>query len=343
MKKFHGAVPRTIEFSTSDGLDRHLQAQHESAMYSCTAVGCFKGTSATKFQKTETLTQHIKESHGPGVMFSCPSKTCTFEPSKLDDVAIHAHWMHTTNPSKIAARGWRHRLHDATIDAMINAASWNYFRCPIWNCRKFVSGGHRKVNAHLLAHLPIELEKVQDELASDGYEIRYAPIDIAIDISAPHTISIHIKCPACGVRCEDETSFRDHFEAIHMIAKSLGVLEHFKTWKEDVTSCSTNYFVKELSSRPCWLERVANPESYKLRASCDTSLKCSYPTCSFALSKEETSHPSFLRPANEIVQELWSHRIKILRHFPQFITYLMFNEQYLELESIESSTQGKWD
>jgi hypothetical protein len=189
--------PRTITFPTSDGLDKHLREEHRSAMYSCTAIGCFKGTSAPKFQKPETLTQHIKESHKPDTVFSCPIETCAFEPSKLDGVAIHAYWMHSRN------YGW---LEDTrVVSAVTNAATWMYFKCPVWNCRKLVSGDHKKISAHLLAHSPVVLDQVQSKLAADGYELSPIPITGQPENSLPHMSSIWIKCPACETRCENDT------------------------------------------------------------------------------------------------------------------------------------------
>jgi hypothetical protein len=325
---YWGVVPQTIEFSTSDELDKHLQTEHKSAMYNCNAVGCFKEESAPKFQKAETLTQHIKESHEPGVMFSCPVKTCAIEPSKLDDVAIHVHWAHSEQPSE-PSHSHKTLLKRDCMEAiaLINAATWRYFRCPIWNCRKFVSGGHKKVSAHLLAHLPIELEDVRDELARDGYQIDSVPDSLPLRPDTLRTSSVQIKCPACEVRCENDAEFRRHLEASHMIARSPGVLEHFRTWREDVTSCSTERDIKKLSSLPCWLE---GDERYMVKISC--RVKCSYSTCSFSLEEREETHPTFLRPANEVTIDLWLHRIKILRHYPDFITHPMFQEQYPELE-----------
>jgi hypothetical protein len=331
--------PRKVTFPTSDELDKHLQAEHDSAMYSCTAVGCFKGTSAPKFQKPETLTQHIKESHNPDTIFSCPVKTCTFEPSGLDDVAIHVHWVHTTNPSEPfqPRRFERSDRYCKEPRGFINAATWKYFRCPIWNCRKFVSGGHEKVSAHLLAHLPIELDNVRDELAFDGYEIHNAHSLVALSTGTLRASSVQIKCPACEVRCESDVKFRHHIETNHMLAKSPGMREHFETWRADVLSWSLPEKIKHTSRRPCWLNRHTRLDGHgsadNLVSYSYDSRQCSYAACSFVLeSKEKRSHPSFLRSAKEIATGLWTHRAEILRHYPQFITCPMFQEQQPELE-----------
>jgi hypothetical protein len=151
--------------------------------------------------------------------------------------------------------------------------------------------------------------------------------DIVTSTGPPHITSIQIKCPACEVRCEDDTGLRHHIEAAHMLARSQGTLEHFKTWREDVTSWSYKPSVKEIFNRPCWLERG---EWYMLKQ--PHRVKCSYSTCSFSLERGGENHPNFLRPANEITIDLWSHRIKILRHYPDFIAYPMFQEQHPELE-----------
>jgi hypothetical protein len=318
-----GAVPRTIEFPTSDGLDKHLHAEHRSLMYSCNAVGCFKGTSAPKFQKSETLTQHIKESHKPNALFSCPVRICSFEPSKLDDIAIHAYWVHRDLPSRVYPRISQRKDHNASVDAVINAASWQYFRCPIWNCRKFISSGHKKVSAHLLAHLPILSESVQDKLANDGYEIHFAPSDVTPSAAARHTISIQIRCPACEVRCKNDAGFRQHIETAHMLARIPGMLEHFEQWRENVLSWSTKEYHDQIFHRPCWLERGGVRSDF---SSGREAQKCSYSTCTF-IWEEGRCHPSFLRPVEEIDTDLWLHRIEILRHYPQFITYPMFEFQ----------------
>jgi hypothetical protein len=317
-------------FPTSDGLDEHLQSKHKSAMYSCTAVGCFKGTSARKFQKSETLTQHIKESHKSDTVFSCVIKTCSFEPSELDDLAIHAHWMHTDLPSELDARELQRPDHDASVDAVINAATWNYFRCPIWNCRKFVSGGYKKVSAHLLAHLPVELEIVQDRLAIDGYEIYRDVI---------HTASVQIKCPACDVRCEDDTKFKHHLETAHILARSPGTLEHFEQWTKDVLSWGPKRYAERVSRRPCWLNRIPVHKygwpSRFIHVDRDhkKSYKCSHLMCSYSWKGVRESHPSFLRPVGEIVATLSPHRIQILRHHPDFITSPIFQEQHSEFDA----------
>jgi hypothetical protein len=294
-------------------------------MYSCNAVGCFKGKSAPKFQKPETLTQHIKESHNSDTIYACPIKSCNFEPSKLDHIAIHAHWMHTKTPSKVGARGLRLQDHDASVDAVINAASWKYFRCPVWNCRKFVSGGHKKVSAHLLAHLPIELENVRDELAFDGYEIHNVHGLVALSTDTFRASSVKIKCPACEVRCESDVNFRHHIEANYMLARSLGMREHFETWRADVISWTIQVYIEHVSHRPCWLDRGIHIRE-RLFGPGREPLKCSYSTCSFHLRPGTEQHPSFLRPAEEIVTDLWLHRKRILRHYPQFITHPMFQE-----------------
>jgi hypothetical protein len=303
-------------------------------MYSCTAVGCFKGTSAPKFQKSETLTQHIKESHEPDTIFSCPVQTCTFEPSKLDDVAVHVHWAHSRDPSEPSQSFlWKSDCKEAS--GFINAATWNYLRCPIWNCRKFVSGGHKRVSAHLLAHLPIALESVQDKLASDGYEILFGPNEVTLSAGAHYAISVQIRCPACKVRCENDTKLREHIETVHMLSRLPGMLEHFGKWREAILSWTTKLYADQILSCPCWLE----PESRQCWLAIRSDFrfgrkarKCSYSTCTF-IWEERGCHPSFWRPAEEIAKDLWLHRVEILRHYPQFITHTMFREQHAESES----------
>jgi hypothetical protein len=305
-------------------------------MYSCTAVGCFKGTSTPKFQKTETLTQHIKESHKPDTVFSCPVRTCPFEPSKLDDLVIHAHWMHTSNPSELLYQtrfqdGWKE------VSSFVNAASWKYFRCPIWDCRKFVSGGYEKVSAHLLAHSRVQLESGKDGLANGGYEIQFAPYVSRWSPGHPHGSSVQIRCPTCGVLSKDDAKFRHHIETSHMLAKSPGMLEHFETWRKDIISqCRKGYMAANhnVEDRPCWL---AQEIYYAGLARIDIlsygeTVKCSYSTCSFDLKGTMNSHPSFLHPDSDLATDLWEHRVEILRHHPQFITHPMFQEPHHELE-----------
>jgi hypothetical protein len=322
--KYYHMVPQTVKFPTSDGLDKHLQTKHNRAMYSCTAVGCYKGTSAPKFQRSETLTQHIKESHNPDTIFSCPVKTCTFDPSKLDDVAIHAHWMHTNYPTE-PYRNINFQSGCKEVVSFMNAATWRYFRCPVWDCRKFVSGGHEKVSAHLLAHFQIQLEGVQDELANDGYEIQFLSDVIGLSTDHPNKSSVQIKCPACGVLSEDDTKFRHHLETSHMLAKSPGMREHFETWRKDIMSGCREDLISELSRCPCWLTRERYSIGFDRLDILDKGQKCSYSTCSF-YGCRHNSHPSFVRPTEEIAKDLWLHRVEILRHYPQFITHPMFEE-----------------
>lgn len=317
-------------FSSTDELDKHLQTQHHSAMYSCTAVGCCKRTSAPKYQKSETLTQHIKESHTHDTIYLCPVKTCTFTPSRIDDLAIHAHWEHTKHPSQLCYRDASSSDNSVSVASIINAATWMYFRCPIWSCRKLFSGGHKKVSAHLLAHFPTELLKVQDALAIDGYQLRsnlevLRPGDVSCQ-----DISVHIKCPACKVLCENEKVFKHHIEADHMIEDSPEALQHFDTWREDVISDSLKDNVELVSSRPCWLDRHIYPRLGKseiLLRSRVTSLKCTHSTCLFELIPGQKGHSSFLRSAESIATTLWPHRVQILRHYPQFLTYTMLQKQ----------------
>jgi hypothetical protein len=329
--KYYHMVPQTVKFPTSDGLDKHLQTKHNRAMYSCTAVGCYKGTSAPKFQRSETLTQHIKESHNPDTFYTCPIKTCNLKPSKLDDVALHTHLMHTKPPSEVGARSlYKDYDHDASVDAVINAASWKYFRCPIWNCRKFVSGGHKKVSTHLLEHSPIELENAQDELAMDGYEIQSGPSVVSLIGESMHSGPVQIKCPACEVRCENDAKFKHHIEASHMLATSPGMLEHFETWRENIISWKRKEHAKAFRDLPCWLNEAKNKNYWRSSA---RFRKCSYSTCSFHSENNGGDHPSFLRPAEEIATDLWPHRMGILRHYPQFITHPMLQEQHAVLGS----------
>jgi hypothetical protein len=332
-----GAVPQTIAFSTSEGLDKHLKAQHKTTMYSCTAVGCLKGTSAPKFQKSETLTQHIKESHKPDTLYTCPVEACSFEPSKLDDLVIHTHWMHTYEPTEQYNRT---NFQDGCkkVVSFINAATWKYFRCPIWDCRKFVSGGHEKVSAHLLAHCQIQLEGVQDELANDGYEIQFVSDVIGLSTGHPDTSSVQIKCPACGVLSEDDTKFRHHLETSHMLAKSPGMREHFDTWRKGIMSGCRGCLISEVSRCPCWVLWESYPIGFYRYNILDRDQECPYSTCSFQGGASK-GHPSFLRPAEEIAKDLWLHRAEILRHYPQFITYPMFQEQNPELHSCQSTNQ----
>jgi hypothetical protein len=322
--KYGDAIPQTIEFSTSDGLDKHLREEHRSTMYSCTAVGCFKGTSVPKFQKPETLTQHIKELHRSDTIYSCPMEGCSFGPCHLDHLVIHAHWTHTIVPSEVHERA-RFQRGCRGLSSFMNAATWQYFRCPVWDCRKFVSGGHRKVSAHLLAHLPIELENVRDELAFDGYEIYNSHGLVALS-SALRASSVQIKCPACEVRCESDADFRHHIEATHMLARFRGALEHFETWRKDIESWTVKQRLKKASQRPCWLESVPDSVFYQVSRSRETSRKCSYSTCPFQVWKGGEDHPSFLRTAGEIATDLWPHRMEILRHYPRFITHPLFQE-----------------
>jgi len=56
---------------------------------------------------------------------------------------------------------------------------------------------------------------------------------------------------------------------------------------------------------------------------------CSYSGCSFQRTNGKSGsheHPSLLRDAGDIIEDLISHRIEILRHYPAFISYPYFEE-----------------
>lgn len=139
--------PQKVTFQKTIDLDKHLKEEHGSTMFKCTAIGCFRGASAPLFQKSETLTQHIKETHRPDTKYTCPAEDCTFAPSDLDTLAIHAYWTHISRPAEYHLRSgysWK----DALVRPAFNAATWQYFRCPVWNCGSLVSGQYDEVSAH---------------------------------------------------------------------------------------------------------------------------------------------------------------------------------------------------
>lgn len=325
--RYRDSAPQSkrLQFSTPDKLDEHLKAEHSSSMYECNAIGCFKGTSTTRFQKTETLTQHIKESHGPDSMFSCPENTCNFGPAKLDEMVVHIHWTHTGNIDLLRLttqkwQDWRHTKR--AVRAVMNSAPWLYLMCPVWNCQKSISGGYDKAKAHLLGHSVDQLDCIREKLAEHGYEIQLHP-NVGAGPDIRHTKSIHVKCPACKVCCEDDESFRRHLENDHLLA--FGAADHFLTWRRDVKSKVCRDFHSRFDRHPCWI----GAEGFRRRRVAHTVGKfvgCSFPSCSFVEPQEEDKHPSFLRAAEETKAELGPCRMEILRHYPDFLDHPLFEE-----------------
>lgn len=325
-----------LEFPTPDKLDDHLKSEHESAMHECNAIGCFKGASKTKFQKSETLTQHIKESHGPNTMFSCPIEACTFPPTGLDNTAIHIHWAHFKDPTRLR-HGYRDSLKDWTdsrpdrwsphsgdvdastpqigskdasaVRAIMYAAPWMYLICPVWNCRKIVSGGYDKVSAHLLVHSVDQLDQTRERLAGYGYEVQH-PLVTNINQTLASEISINLRCPACRVQCEDDECFRTHVESDHILAP--GMFEHLQTWRNDIEPFTFPH--------PCWLSM------HDVQISKFDSIKCSFPTCSYSMESHGDQHPGLLRASDDVKADLAPHRAVLLRHYPELLTHRLFQE-----------------
>jgi hypothetical protein len=320
--KYSGSVPQTITFPTSDDLNDHLQAKHGSAMYKCTARGCLgKGQTLRRFQKSGGLTDHMKLSHGPDTIFSCPISDCTFAPDVLDVVAVHVHWAHSDHPAEPSGVTC-FDLASERARGLINAASWMYFRCPVWNCGQVLHSGYQRVSAHLRGHSAFELDQVQDKLTQDGYETVSSLTAAGAD-DAAHDITLHIRCPACEIMCENDTEFRRHIEAAHMLAQSPETMEHFEQWRKDVTPWITKVNAKRVARRLCWLSMAIEHSSHYG----SHPRRCSYPSCSFQISSPGDEHPDFLRPAEDIGTELFPYRMKILRHWPDFLTHSMFQQQ----------------
>jgi hypothetical protein len=326
-RRYETAEPHTIRFRTAADLDKHLEVEHRTAMFRCTAVGCLKGALAPKFQKSETLTQHIKESHKPDTIYDCPVKDCTFLPSVLDDFAVHAYWTHSRDPATYYSN---HRLawKDDRIRPMFNAATWLYFRCPIWNCRKFISGGYNQVSTHLLKHFPIELEQVQHNLSGCGYEL-FPVRSSGVEGQATQKIMVHIKCPACDALCESGASFRRHLEADHILARSSGTSDHFETWRRNVESWTVTESMRHLAQSPCWMESTKALWIRSVRRKDDPRV-CSYPGCSFQWNGYASQHPSLLRDVVDVIDDLFPHRMRILQHYPAFISHPCFKDSVAE-------------
>lgn len=310
-KGHQNTISRTVTFPTADLLDKHLEAEHKSSMFTCTALGCFKSGSAPKFQKSETLTQHVKESHDFDTEYTCPIQRCSDHIfTTIDDLASHANMKHM-RPSIPTSRS-QHRVSEKIIP-FYNAATWTYFRCPLQRCGKCLSGGHDKVSNHLNAHTQDELISVVEILEGLGYELNFLPIESTE--GNPLTTSVRIKCPACEARCDSDASFRCHIEADHMLAKTPGMLEHFQTWRKDVKPWVYKEHAKRFPRRPCWMSTSDVLRSSASRS--ESGCKCSHPQCSFVMDVWNTEHPSFLRAAEEITTDLAPHRKELLRHYPE--------------------------
>jgi hypothetical protein len=326
-REYEKAEPQTIRFRMAADLDKHLEAEHGTAMFRCTAVGCLKGSSAPRFQKSETLTQHIKESHQPNTIYTCPVTDCAFEPSGLEDLVVHAFWTHKRKPTVYNLRSaytWR----DGSVRPIFNAAPWLYFRCPIWNCRKIVSGGYNQVSTHLLKHLPIELEQVQHNLSGCGYEVLSARSP-GVEGQATPKIMVHIRCPACDALCESGASFRRHLEADHILARSSGTSDHFETWRRDVRSWTATDFIGHLAQRPCWMESTNGLLIKSVKRGGNPQV-CSYPGCSFQWNGHASQHPSLLRDVVDVVDDLFPYRMRLLQHYPAFISHPCFKDSVAE-------------
>lgn len=319
VEKYEVRTPARLEFPTPDKLDNHLKTKHRSAMYECNAIGCFKGASITKFQKPETLTQHIKDSHRPDSMFSCPIKTCNFGPSRLPEMIVHAHWAHSGDPTalKFTYRhdhiGWTHDIShiQQAVRAMMNAAPWLYSVCPVWNCRKSLMAGSKSLSVHLLEHSVEQLEEIREQLNGYSYEMRILS-STTTDDTVSHEISICIRCPACKQQCENDESFRGHLESNHLVAP--GMIGHIETWKRDLQPFVYQGNAERFSRHPCWLQPTKYLQSKAERA------KCSFPECSHTLKKPDDQHLGFLRAANAIKADLAPYCMEVLRHYPEFLT-----------------------
>lgn len=308
------AEPVTVTFPTTDDLDKHLREQHRSSMHRCTAVGCFKGQSAAMFQKSETLTQHIKETHKADTIFFCPLDTCDFGPARIDDLAVHAHWKH---PWKT----WEFSLGvHSQLSPFANAATWMYFRCPVWNCRQIFSNDYEKVCTHLATHSDVEVQGAKDQLIQDGYEIRHISGGVN-RTGADQVFLVQIVCLACEARCASDAKFRDHLAASHILASTPGTMEHFRAWRGDIVAWSASQSKKYNSEVPCWIQEFV----WLRRPDRGTgSRRCS--ACSFELRQpgDGDRHPSLLRAVEDVITELLPHRMSILRHYPAFIRHPTF-------------------
>lgn len=315
--KSSAPASQTITFPTSTELDKHLQTQHRSRTYKCTARGCLgKGGSLRQFQRSVGLTDHIKQSHRADTIFSCPVGSCKFTPDVLDVVAVHVHWAHSYRPHEPSGRSTLMRSCDEAR-GFINAAAWMYFRCPVWNCCKILSTRYSESAAHLGKHSAFELGNVQDKLSNVGYEVALATDTTTSDATC--RICIWIRCPVCEARCEDEECFRRHIQGKHMFSQSPGTLEHSETWRSDVLSWTAQHLANRTARSLCWLTMATY---YTPRG----SRECSYPGCSFRATSRRDEHPSFLSSIENVTMVLFPHRMRILRHWPDFLGQPMFQQ-----------------
>lgn len=208
-------------------LNRHIRVRHEGGKsFSCPYRGCFKGRHAPSFARPDKLTAHIRAVHHrqAGQSLICPAENCVAPPLELDLLGMHIKKRHL---------GIAYSLE--SLRALANAASPEYWHCPLWNCG--VAIRLPSVLTHLLGHSPGELESIADELLSVNYVLvrGSTPVFATPEWAGQHLDStriagVRVLCPVCALECDDHAAFESHIDEVHLVHRNKQ--RHFRSWRD---------------------------------------------------------------------------------------------------------------
>ncbi|KAI9775411.1 MAG: hypothetical protein M1839_001105 [Geoglossum umbratile] len=184
-------------------LQRHMKKHGGPVKYPCTAVDC-PSKRAAVFYRLDKFRDHLRNTHNPDDLFTCPDPACTIEPLPLFISVIHAH-SHNSN-----AFGKREGWHWALKAFQVFDYSASKRPCPLEGCRKWLP--HTSVPAHLRSHEIGDLIGRETDIAEAGY-----------DISSGCTI-----CPVCRQTSASPEIFAEHLVLHHLTVD----VEHFAAWRE---------------------------------------------------------------------------------------------------------------
>lgn len=157
-----GTFPRTYE------LEWHIRVKHDgNKPFACPFPGCFKGTTAPSYSRSDKLTSHIRNVHSRHLdkLLDCCVEGCTSTPLPIDLLGAHICHAHS---------GWcwsfpHYHIDDERARALHHAGSRAYRQCPLWRCAKLLR--LTSFMAQLQEHTRVELSEVVASLASEGYQI----------------------------------------------------------------------------------------------------------------------------------------------------------------------------
>ncbi|KXS96555.1 hypothetical protein AC578_1969 [Pseudocercospora eumusae] len=186
------AFPRQYE------LDRHIATVHEKQKpFWCPVKGCFKSTAAPSFTRSDKLTSHIRACHKVDADTDCPVVGC---PVTLELLLLGRHLVFDHH------RGLD-RTARAHANAVVNAASSKFRKCPLWQCSAQVPLS--RFEAHLKSHGRDELECMAVDLAKEGYIIAFFD-------DSQEAAEIYVRCPVCSDVVESLADFEKHLLFSHI-------------------------------------------------------------------------------------------------------------------------------